>query len=178
MCQKKFCSRLPREQAFDTLKLALTSKPILRLPDPTRPFVLKCDASGRALGAALLQADPENDNLLFPVAYASKKLTPSQVNFSTSEQECLSILFGIEKFHTYLYGRHFILHTDHKPLTFIACAKNLNRRLMRYSLTLSQYSFHTVYQAGKDHHLADYLSRYCDQTTEGPQPPLAPQEQE
>ena len=148
--------------AFDQLKTALTSKPILRLPDPTRPYVLKCDASGRAVGAALLQPDPEHDNMLFPVAYASRKLNATQMNYSTSELECWALVFGIEKFHVYLYGRHFILHTDHQPLTFLACAKNLNRRLMRYSLTLSQYSFQTIYQSGKEHHLADFLSRYSD----------------
>ena len=139
----------------------MTSKPILRLPDLNRTFVLKTDASGLGLGCALLQADPNDKDKLFPIAYASRKLTCTELNYSVSEAECLCVVWAVEKFHVYLYGRQFILHTDHQPLVSLSSAKMLNRRLMRYSLTLSQYSFKTVYTKGSDHHMPDFLSRHC-----------------
>ena len=107
---------LEQEAAFAELKQHLCAKPILRLPDMDRPFVLRTDASDAGLGAVLLQ---EHDEGIFPVAYASRKLTKAEQNYAVVERECLAIVWAVAKFHRYLYGGQFVLQTDHRPLTFL-----------------------------------------------------------
>lgn len=65
--------------------------------------------------------------------------------YVTIELECLAIVRATEKFQPFLYDKHFILQTDHRPLTFLSSSKNLNARLMRWSLLLQPYSFHVEY---------------------------------
>ena len=97
------------ERAFQTLKNRLTSSPILRLHvfQEGKPFDLRTDASDIGLGAVLLQ-DFEGEGRL-PIAYASKKLLPRERNYSVIENECLGIIWGVEKFRKYLYGVEFLL---------------------------------------------------------------------
>jgi hypothetical protein len=128
----------------------------VKLPDVTRDFVLRTDACDRGLGAVLLQ---EYDGTLFPVAYSSRKLLSAERNYSVSEKECLAIVFGISKFQRYLYGRKFILETDHQPLAYLAQAKLTNGRLMRWSLFLQQYQVQVRYIKGDQNVGADCLSR-------------------
>ena len=146
-----------REQkAFETLKEMLTQSPILRLPDFTRKFWVQSDASESGLGACLLQ---EFDDGMFPIAYASKKLLQRERNYSTIERECLGLVFAIKKFEMYLYGKEFVLHTDHRPLAYIQKCKVENSRLMRWSLFLQNYRFRIEAIKGSENVGADYLSR-------------------
>ena len=94
------------EASFTELKSLMCSAPVLRLPDFQKEFVLRTDASDTGLGAVLLQ---KHDDQLFPVAYASKKLSGAPKSYATVEKECLAIIWGIEKFVSYLYGREFVL---------------------------------------------------------------------
>ena len=148
------------ERAFQTLKNRLTSSPILRLPvfQEDKPFVLRTDASDIGLGALLLQ-DFEGEGRL-PIADASKKLLPRERNYSVIERECLGIIWGVEKFRTYLYGVEFLLETDHKPLSYMQTAKVLNPRIMRWAMKLQPYRFRIVAIRGQDNLGADYLSWY------------------
>ncbi|GFR77085.1 zinc finger protein [Elysia marginata] len=98
-----------QEKAYNSLKFAVTSKQVLQLPDIDKRFILRIDASGRGLGAALLQ---ESDGMLFPVAYASKKLTDREQKYSVIEREALAIVWGVKKFSLYLYGTKFTLQTE------------------------------------------------------------------
>ena len=148
------------ERAFQSLKEKLTSKPILRLPRPESPFVLRTDACKDGLGAALLQPDEQDPTLLLPVAYASRKLQPAEQNYAIVEQECLALVWGIQKFQLYLYGKHFTVQCDHQPLLFLASSQHLNARLMRWALLLQPYSFHIQHIAGNSNHAADFLSRH------------------
>ena len=102
-----------QEKAYATLKQDLMSEPILHLPDCTKSFVLRTDASDVGLGAVLMQ---EHEGKLFPVSYASRKLSPRERRYSTIERECLAIVWAIGRFCIYLYGREFLLQTDHQPL--------------------------------------------------------------
>ncbi|KAL8580573.1 hypothetical protein ACOMHN_058016 [Nucella lapillus] len=104
------------QEAFDKLKQALVSHPVLILPDHGQQFVLRTDASGQGLGAVLLQ---EREGILQPVSYASKKLSDAEKRYHTIEQECLAVVWGIRKFYPYLYGREFILESDHNPLMYL-----------------------------------------------------------
>ena len=90
------------ENAFQTLKSKLLEKPILKLPCLDKEFVLRCDASGYGIGAVVMQ---EHNGKLHPVSFASRKLSERELNWPISSKEALSIVFGCQKFHRYLYGR-------------------------------------------------------------------------
>ena len=145
-----------QEKAFTTLKKLLTSKPILRIPDLDKMFVLRTDASDVGIGAMLLQ---EAEGRLFPVMYASKKLLDRERKYPTIEKECLAIVWAVKKFANYLYGREFVIQTDHQPLVFLNEAKYVNGRIMRWTLFLQNYRYRLEYIRGRDNVGADYLSR-------------------
>ena len=93
------------------------------------------------------------------MAYVSRKLKPSEKHYSTIEKECLGIVWSIQKFHRYLFGKEFILETDHHPVVYLNKTKLVNSRLMRWALSLQPYRFRIVAIRGKDNVGADYLSR-------------------
>lgn len=138
------------------MKDLLCKRPILKLPDFDRTFILRTDASEDGIGAVLLQL--ENDEKL-PVAYASRKLQDREQSYAVIEKECLAVVWGVQKFHQYLYGQEFLLETDHQPLTYLDKSKTENSRLMRWALLLQQYRFRIVTIKGSDNVRADYLSR-------------------
>lgn len=142
--------------AFETLKTALTNRPVLRAPDLSKEFILRTDASDKCLGAVLLQ---EYDERLHPVSYASRKLLPREAGYSAIERECLAVVWAIQKFHVYLYGKKFTVETDHQPLLYISSARQMNTRVLRWSLILSEYDFSVRYIPGASNVGADYLSR-------------------
>ena len=152
----RVCWEISQEKAFNTLKVKLTSAPILCLPDLTKQFILRTDASEAGIGAVLLQI---HEGEKFPVAYASKKLLPREKTYSVMEKECLAIIWSLRKFEPYLYGREFTIETDHQPLIFIQRAKVANGRIMRWALALQPYRFHIEAIKGSDNVGADYLSR-------------------
>ncbi|XP_063601511.1 uncharacterized protein LOC134777606 [Penaeus indicus] len=141
---------------INLLKDKLINAPILTLPDYNKQFFLRTDASDTGLGAILLQ---EMNGELMPVAYASRALLDRETRYAVIERECLAIVWGIEKFKSYLYGKEFILQTDQQPLTYLLNMKNSNGRLMRWSLALQAYSFIIQYIKGVDNVGADLLSR-------------------
>lgn len=138
------------------MKDLLCKRPILKLPDFDRTFILRTDASEDGIGAVLLQL--ENDEKL-PVAYASRKLQDREQSYAVIQKECLAVVWGVQKFHQYLYGHEFLLETDHQPLTYLDKSKTENSRLMRWALLLQQYRFRIVTIKGSDNVGADYLSR-------------------
>ena len=150
------------EEAFNNLKKALIERPVLRLPNLDKDFILRTDASNVGLGAILLQAEEGSgpEPRLFPIAYASRKLSKAEQNYATVELECLALVWAVDKFQPYLYGKQFLLQTDHHPLSFLSSSKKLNARLMRWSLLLQPYTFRIEYIPGGDNHGPDYLSRH------------------
>ncbi|XP_063847238.1 uncharacterized protein LOC135092552 [Scylla paramamosain] len=144
------------DRSFKALKSLLCKDPILQLPDPTKPFVHRTDASCEGLGAVLLQ---EKDGDIFPVAYHSRKLKPAEKNYSTVERELLAVVDGIKKFYFYLYGDEFVLQTDHMPLESLRTSKNANSRIMRWALYLQQFQMRVQYIRGRDNVGADVLTR-------------------
>ena len=138
------------------MKAHLSSKPILHLPDPGKEYYLRTDALDDGIGAVLLQ---EHEGKLFPVCYASKKLSNAERNYSTIEKECLAIVWGVKRFHLYLCGVRFVLQTDHEPLKYINSAKFVNGRLMRWAMFLQSYNMKIEAIKRKHNVGADYLSR-------------------
>ncbi|KAL9958151.1 hypothetical protein ACROYT_G035126 [Oculina patagonica] len=122
-----------QERAYQSVKAHLTSTPILHLPDLSKTYYLRTDASDNGIGAVLMQ---EHEGKLFPVCYASKKLSNAERNYSTIEKECLAIVWGIKRFPLDLYGVRFVLQTDHEPLKYMNSAKFVNSRLMRWAIFL------------------------------------------
>ena len=133
--------------------------------DVRKPVTIQVDASGKGLGAALLQEGR-------PVAFASKALTPTEQQYANIECELLACVFGAERLHTYVFGQAFTIESDHKPLEQINL-KNLAdtpARLQRMLLRLQNYDHKIKYKPGKQMILADALSRYAPQV--GPEVPL------
>ena len=144
------------QRAFDGLKQRMVMKPVLCMPDHDLQFILRTDASDRGIGAVLLQDHGKGPQ---PIAYASKKFSETERHYATVEKECMATVWGVQKFERFLYGKHFILETDHQPLKTLQRRKPTNPRLMRWSLQLQPYSFTVRVIPGKDNHGADYLSR-------------------
>ena len=140
----------------------LSSNSVLAHFDPSLPLGISCDASNVGIGAVLFHRFPDGSER--PVANASKTLTDAQRKYSQIQKEALSIVFALQKFHQYLYGRRFILVTDHKPLLALfgphkatpALAAN---RLVRWALMLSQYEYTIEYRKTAAHGNVDSLSR-------------------
>ena len=145
-----------QEYAFNTLMKMISVSPILKLPDLQQVFTLRTDASDRGIGTVLLQ---EENNVKWPVAYASRKLLAREEAYATVEKECLALVWAIQKFQRYLYGKQFIIETDHQPLLYLNKAKVSNARLMRWALLLQPYRFTIHSIKGSDNVGADYLSR-------------------
>ena len=125
----------------------------LRYYDQSKPVTLQCDASLKGLGACIIQDGQ-------PIAFASKSLMDTETHYANIERELLAIIYGCEKFHTYLYRRTFIVETDHKPLEMISL-KNLTAApacLERMLLHLQQYDLVITYWPG-----GEMLSGGCPQ---------------
>ena len=144
------------QTAFLSLKKIISCEPVLRLPDKNKEFCLRTDASNVGIGALLLQYW---DGIPFPIHYISRKLLSAEKNYATVERECLAIIWAIEKFKYYLYGKQFIIETDHMPLQYLKSLKGKNDRLVRWSLALQPYNYRVVYIKGSENHGADFLSR-------------------
>lgn len=144
------------EECFEKCKTLLINDPILQYPDFTREFILTTDASKLAIGAVLSQGPIGSDK---PIAYASRTLNTSEINYSTIEKELLAIVWATKYFRPYLFGRKFKIMTDHRPLQWVMNIKEPNSRLTRWRLRLSEYDFDVCYKPGKINCNADALSR-------------------
>ncbi|UYV71083.1 K02A2.6-like, partial [Cordylochernes scorpioides] len=146
-----------QELSFNSLKNKLISPEVLTHYDPNKPIGLHTDASDQGLGAVLVHLDENTKER--PISYASRTLQKAETNYSTTEKECLAIIWAIKKFRPYLYGRKFTIYTDHHSLCWMAKIKNPAGRLARWSLELQEYDFAIKYKSGKTHLDADGLSR-------------------
>lgn len=139
-------------KAFNDLKKALLSTPVLRLPDFSKPFVIECDASSDGVGAILSQQD-------HPVAYFSKGFSPSNRFKSAYDRELLALVLAVQKWSHYLLGRHFLIRTDHYTLKFLLEQRITTIQQQRLPLKLMPYDFSIIHKAGKENKGADALSR-------------------
>nr|XP_039266275.1 uncharacterized protein K02A2.6-like [Styela clava] len=150
------------KKAFVKLKDILVSSEVLVHYDPEKPLVLATDASSVGIGAVISHILPNGAEK--PIAYASRTLTSAEKNYSQIEKEALAIVYGVRKFHVYLYGRNFKLLTDHQPLTMLLSPKRgipvlTATRLQRWAIKLSAYKYEICYRNTKNNGNADALSR-------------------
>ena len=145
------------EDAFNALKRSLIQAPVLAIADPTLPYELHTDASGSGLGAALYQ---KQGGVLRPVAFASRGLSASELNYPAHKMEFLALRWAVcHKFHDFLYGTTFRVVTDNNPLTYVLTTARLDATGHRWLAALSTYDFDIVYRAGQQNADADGLSR-------------------
>lgn len=144
------------EEAFNKLKIALTSAPILAMPDFSKPFQVQSDSSDMAVGAVLIQHYDGRDHV---IAYMSQKLSPTQQKYSVTERECLSLILAVEKWRCYLEGAHFIAITDHASLQWLHNLKDPAGRLARWALRLQPYNYTLIHRKGVLNVVPDFLSR-------------------
>ncbi|XP_060070555.1 uncharacterized protein K02A2.6-like [Ylistrum balloti] len=150
----EWCWMDTHKKAMKEIKDLVNSKPVLKYFNPKEDLTLQCDASEKGLGAAIMQNGQ-------PIAYASRALTDVETRYAQIEKELLAVVFGLEKFHHYVYGRFVLVQSDHKPLEMII-KKSIHsspKRLQRMLLRLQKYDFNITYHPGKEMYLADTLSR-------------------
>jgi hypothetical protein len=143
-------------KAFETLKLALTSAPIIQPPDWSLPFEIMCDASDYAVGAVLGQY---KDKKHHAIAYASKTLIGPQLNYATTEKELMAVVFAIDKFRSYLVGAKVIVYTNHAALKYLLTKKDAKPRLIRWILLLQEFDLEIKDKKGVKNYVVDHLSR-------------------
>lgn len=144
------------EQAFQLLKNALVTSPILGYPSLDEMFILDTDASAFGIGAVLSQTDGKTERV---IAYYSKSLSKSERNYCVTRRELLAIIESVKHFHHYLYGKKFLIRTDHGALRWVLKFKNPEGQVARWLQILSTYVFDIQHRPGSQHGNADGLSR-------------------
>ena len=144
----------PEHAAFSAIKAEFKKKIILPYFDRNKQTILQTDASKKGFGAVILQEEQ-------PIYYASRALTSAEKNYQNLEREAQAAVWGMEKFHYFLYGRKFILQTDQKPLVSIFRKHmiDVSPRIQRITIRAWQYEFEPQHIAGKNNVISDALSR-------------------
>ena len=146
--------------AVNTLKRLVTQAPVLAFYDPKKPVELAVDASQHGLGAMMSQDRK-------PIEFASRSLTDCETGYTNIEKEMLAVVFCVEHFHYYIYGRPITVESDHKPLeaiikkSFFSTPPRLHLRMMKYDVTLKN-------KAGQKMYVLDTLSRILLATQQRP----------
>ena len=143
------------ETAFNRLKTAMVTAPVLQLPDFDREFTVTTDASEVSVGAILQQ---DFGSGLQPISYESRKLKPAETRYSAYERELLGITWAVGKWRHYLASRHFTIQTDHDSLKNLPNQPAVNRRIWKWVQVLQGYDCTLVHIPGKKNP-ADFLTR-------------------
>ena len=151
-----------QQESFRRIKQAVEDSQILIPYSQDLPVHLMCDASPVAVGSCLFHV--LEDGQRKPIAFSSRVLSSIESRYSQLEREALGVFSAVKKFHSYLYGRHCILWTDHKPLCSILKLGQeydnpVSPRILRWSVALKAYDYEIRHVAGKDN-FTDWLSRY------------------
>lgn len=144
------------QKAFDEMKKALASAPVLTTPDYSKEFIIQTDASDVGIGGVLTQTI---DNFEKVIAYMSQKLSRAQQKYHVTERECLAVLTAVEKFRPYIEGVRFTVITDHASLVWLQNLKDPMGRLARWALRMQAFDFDLKHRKGKLNVVPDAMSR-------------------
>jgi hypothetical protein len=145
------------DSAFQNLKEALISAPVLSCPNYNLPFEVHTDASNYGVGGMLTQIVDGKEH---PIAYMSRSLSPTERNYSITERETLAVITAIEHWRCYLEnGKRFTVYTDHSALKWFLSLNNPTGRLARWGVRLSVFDFEIKHRRGVDNVIPDALSR-------------------
>ncbi|EER11350.1 retrovirus polyprotein, putative, partial [Perkinsus marinus ATCC 50983] len=145
------------QSEFEDIKHSL-SHSVLVHPDFTKPFIVQADGSSHGLGAALCQVD--DNGVERPIKFASRALSSAESKWSTEQVELLAVLWAVEHWHYYLYGRRFTIVTDHDNLRWLLHVSPKKPRLCRWVLRLCEYDFDIIHRKGAQQSNVDFFSRY------------------
>ena len=150
-------------EAFEHLKMVVTTAPVLVSPQDLEPFRIEADSSDFASRAVLSQQLPGEEKW-HPVAFYSKSLSPVERNYEIHDKEMLAIIHALEEWRHFLEGaQHPVeIWTDHKNLEYFMTAKKLNRRQAHWSLYLARFDFKLIHRPGRSMGKPDTLSRRLD----------------
>ena len=145
--------------AFETMKVAFASQPVLLIPDYSKPFEIESDASLYATGAVLLQQDTNGE--WHPVAFHSQSMSPTERNYQVYDRELMAIIRALRDWLCYIYGSPFttIVWTDHHNLTFFTHLQKLTQQQVRWVVKLMEYDLKLQHKKGSKMVVADVLSR-------------------
>ena len=158
--QKDFIWGESQDKAFQDLKQAMVTSPVLAYPNSEDTFILDTDASDRAVGAVLSQIQQGEERT---IAYASHALDKCQLKYCTTRKELLAVVKFTRHFRHYLLGKPFIVRTDHHSLVWLTRFKHIEGQLARWLEELSQYDMRIIHRAGRSHLNADGMSRIPDE---------------
>jgi hypothetical protein len=148
----KFNWSLECNEAFEKLKVLLTTAPVLAQSDIEKPFDVYCDASGSGLGCVLMQEGRV-------IVYASRQLRRHEEHYPTHDLELATVVHALKIWHHYLLGNIYHIYTDHKSLKYIFTQSELNMRKRRWLELIKDYELEIHYHPGKANVVADALSR-------------------
>ena len=146
------------EEAFSSIKKAMSSFPVLALPQLSKPFIIYSDVSLNGIGGVIAQVQPLLPGQSVtpsgkppvgaqkPIAFYSRKLTPAEKNYKVTELELLAIVFLVSKSRHWLIGRTTTVITDHEALQYLLAAPELKSRLVRWKLALNQFDLEIVFR--------------------------------
>ena len=154
---KTFCWTSECQRAFEQLKEALSSPPVLALPSDDGTFVLDTDASESSIGAVLSQIQDGHERV---IAYAGRTLNRNEVNYCVTRKELLAIVHFTRQFKQYLLGRQFVIRTDHAALTWLQKTSEPIGQNARWLEQLGEYDFIVKHRNGRSHGNADAISRH------------------
>ena len=146
------------QRAFERLKTALTSKPVLCPPDMTKDFELYADSSKTTVSAVLLQRGEGEDETPKVISYASRKLLGRETRYSTVERELLSIVFAVTKFRHYIYSKKVVVMSDQRALQWLNSVVKTSSRLAKWALALQDQDLEIQYVPGSQQ-IADAFTR-------------------
>ena len=146
-------------RSFKNLKKLLSCAPVLSRPDFSLPFRVGTDASQMAVGAVLFQI--EEDTTIKYNCFEAKALTKTQRNYPSYKRELLAIVFALDKFRQWIFGRKFFLYTDHQSLSYLFTASKFSYVINYWFLKLFEFDFDIIHIKGLSNILPDALSRLC-----------------
>jgi transposase InsO family protein len=151
-----------QQSAFEKVKKAIASAPVLALYDPNKPTLVSADSSSYGIGAVLLQQ--QSDGTWRPVTFVSRALNDVEKRYAQVEKECLALTYSAERLSDYLIGTKFVLQTDHKPLVSLLSPQraldDIPPRIQRMRIRLMRFNYTVEYLPGNQLYTADTLSRF------------------